>query len=747
MWNVQGLRRKITELEEYLCKFDIIALTETWMEQGIKITGPLSQFDWQWVPAMRRKERGRASGGQAIDIRKGVEHREFKCSKSGSWAGVEIKIDNNWIRIISIYNNTSIKAMKEELREQCTGCDYILIGGDLNARIGNLNGAGSERSTRDSSVNEEGERWMEFATAKGLQLLNGATEGDWNGEFTRIGYENQESSVLDYAFASSSINPLVRRFEIGTQAQSDHFPMEITINGSISGSQAEKRRIQLWGKEDILKFKQKLEEEANSTGWGKTKKRLLEATRSKIIPPNNETKNKWWNPSCKKKRDQLRLALSNLRTGSGSTEDYKQAKSEYKQEIKMAKEAQQRKFEEELSRVKTVAEGWTFINRIKKNKNSPAYKPPDEALIVHFETLLRGPVCNRAESTTSRIAAPHLSNEEFLIALSRLKAQKAQGPDGLKAEAIIHANHSTKQELRRQLNEILQGGEIPPEWGESLIWPIHKKGDPTLAKNYRGIAIGNAIHKLLAIVIQSRLQKIAEDMNMLPDSQNGFRRNRSTVDSLFIMNSCIQNEINKRNGRLLAFFVDFRTAFDTVNRNILWETLRKLQVPEHILVVLENMYGEVYYTVAGTKFQSHIGLKQGCPLSPLLFALYIHGLDNALKGNQLGGVMIGKRKLFSLAFADDLVILATSEEEMKDMIKAVHRYAKTKQLTINDDKSKILKFSKGSRKSKGKWTIEGRHYEEVEEFQYLGVTLQRNGKYTRHHKHTATKARRRAAEV
>ena len=152
----------------------------------------------------------------------------------------------------------------------------------------------------------------------------------------------------------------------------------------------------------------------------------------------------------------------------------------------MAKEAQQRKFEEELSRVQTVAEGWTFINRIKKNKNSPAYKPPDEALIVHFESLLRGPECNKVESTTRRITAPYLSNEQFLVALSRLKAK---GPDGFTAEVLIHANQVTKQELRRQLNEILQGGEIPPEWGESLIWPIHKKGDPALAKKYRGFFI------------------------------------------------------------------------------------------------------------------------------------------------------------------------------------------------------------------------------------------------------------------
>ena len=81
------------------------------------------------------------------------------------------------------------------------------------------------------------------------------------------------------------------------------------------------------------------------------------------------------------------------------------------------------------------------------------------------------------------------------------------------------------------------------------------------------------------------------------------------------------------------------------------------------------------------------------------------------------------------------------------MIKAVHRYAKRKGLTINAEKSKIVQFSKGSRGSNTDWNIEGTHYEEVSSIKYLGVRLQRNGKYTEHNKEVALKAKKRASEV
>lgn len=189
----------------------------------------------------------------------------------------------------------------------------------------------------------------------------------------------------------------------------------------------------------------------------------------------------------------------------------------------------------------------------------------------------------------------------------------------------------------------------------------------------------------------------------------------------------------KPKGKLYAFFVDFSTAFDTVNRRILWSVMKRKGIPGELISVIQKMYEHTAYRVGDNTFQSHMGVKQGCPLSPLLFALYIADLDKVLERNQSGGVVFGRTKVHCLAFADDLVLLAGSAAEMKDMIKALLRFAR------------IMVF--GRRGACATWLVEDKEYEEARVFKYLGITLKGNGGYQEHVKETMMKARRRMAEV
>ena len=176
--------------------------------------------------------------------------------------------------------------------------------------------------------------------------------------------------------------------------------------------------------------------------------------------------------------------------------------------------------------------------------------------------------------------------------------------------------------------------------------------------------------------------------------------------------------------------------------------MKRKGIPEEIILMIQNMYRSTSYAIGEYGFESHAGVKQGCPLSPLLFAIYISDLDEVLRRNQLGGTVLGRKKFYSLAFADDLAILAGSAAELKDMIKAVHRFAAGRELNINARKSKVMMFSSGARSSgQGVWTVDQLTYEEVSTFRYLGVTLQRNGKYSKHRKENAALVNRRATEV
>ena len=96
-------------------------------------------------------------------------------------------------------------------------------------------------------------------------------------------------------------------------------------------------------------------------------------------------------------------------------------------------------------------------------------------------------------------------------------------------------------------------------------------------------------------------------------------------------------------------------------------------------------------------------VRQGCPLSALFFVLFIANIEKYLRKRQEGGITIGNKRVYALAYADDLAIIAETKEEMERMIKYLNKYFKDQELEVNAEKSKIVVFSKGKSRKKEKW--------------------------------------------
>ena len=236
-----------------------------------------------------------------------------------------------------------------------------------------------------------------------------------------------------------------------------------------------------------------------------------------------------------------------------------------------------------------------------------------------------------------------ISWSEFNFHLNNLKPNKAAGEDNLKEGAFIYADQDTKNNIKMIMQRCMNGQPIPQEWRESTIWPIHKKGARSLVENYRGIAIGNVIHKLFASIINSRLEQHVEDQNILPDTQNGFRKRRSTIDNIYIMNHTINAKLAEGK-KLYAFFVDLKAAFDSVDRDLLFQKLKQLKIPDYLIAAIKNMYIRTPFKVGKHTFYTDKGLKQGCPLSPLLFALFVSDLETTLKNFKAEGSLLENKK-------------------------------------------------------------------------------------------------------
>lgn len=198
-WNVQGLRKKAAETAKYMSQFDIIALQETWIENnhyGRTEKNLPAGYNWIWTEAVREKKKGRPAGGLVFGIRKELQYKEWEGNCKGCWASVEVEISGKWFSILMVYNNTHLDNMKTELSSylQRNLNKRVIIGGDLNARIGTLGSTeyNEERPTKDTSINEEGRKWVNLLDTYGISILNGNMDGDTEGNITHPGLINHE---------------------------------------------------------------------------------------------------------------------------------------------------------------------------------------------------------------------------------------------------------------------------------------------------------------------------------------------------------------------------------------------------------------------------------------------------------------------------------------------------------------------------------------------------------------------------
>ena len=178
------------------------------------------------------------------------------------------------------------------------------------------------------------------------------------------------------------------------------------------------------------------------------------------------------------------------------------------------------------------------------------------------------------EEEQNEILNGQITKEEVLLAIRKIKNKKSAGPDGIIGELIKYAGSLTVNFLLRFFNALFDRGLYPEIWSESVIIPLYKKGDVNNAENYRGISLCNVTSKLYSTVINNRLQKWVELNNITGEYQAGFKKGYSITDHLFTLMVCVQKQFSS-NCKLFVAVIDFKKAFDSFNRHLLWPVLLK----------------------------------------------------------------------------------------------------------------------------------------------------------------------------
>ena len=314
-----------------------------------------------------------------------------------------------------------------------------------------------------------------------------------------------------------------------------------------------------------------------------------------------------------------------------------------------------------------------FAALFKANQQGNAYVSLEEHCVTHG--LLYPEACDDDVFQASRMNR-EIDESEVKDVIEKCKRGKAAGVDGIPIEFVAHP--ILLPVLTRLFNAVLREGHYPMAWASAAITPILKsKGIPTVHDDYRGIAVGAAMGRLYSSVINNRLDAWAEETGRRAAGQFGFRQKRSTIDAAFVLRHTI--EMRKHEGKpLFCAFIDFKKAYDSIDRQLLWKCLAGMGVHGECMDTLQRMYeaASMQVRIGGrisSSFTAEAGVKQGDPLSPLLFGLFIDRIEHffAAELGQQVGVRVAEAMRRVLLYADDLVLMADSPEQLQALLVSV----------------------------------------------------------------------------
>ena len=242
-----------------------------------------------------------------------------------------------------------------------------------------------------------------------------------------------------------------------------------------------------------------------------------------------------------------------------------------------------------------------------------------------------------------------------------------------------------------------------------------------MCSNYRGITLLSLPGKVYSRVLEKRVRSIVEPQ--IEEEQCGFRPGRGTVDQLFTLARVLEGAWEFAHPVHMCF-VDLEKAYDCVPRGILWGVLREYGVDGPLLVAIQSLYRRSLSLVriAGNKsdlFPVRVGLRQGCPLSPVLFITFMDRISR--RSRVVEGVGFGGGRISSLLFADDVVLLASSSSDLQLLLGCFTAEYEVAGMKISTSKSEAMVLSR--KRVDCPLRVGAEVLSQVEEFKYLGISF------------------------
>lgn len=658
----------------------------------------------------------------------------------------------------------------------------MFICGDFNCRVGAAGDVPAvfvestslfdTRLSNDAECSTKGSTLVEFMEVNSFALLNGRTSLDRPAQFTYTGVGG--NSVIDLVWCNTDFLSLVDNLVVLAHSTlSDHSPVLLSIFSQysvktpaiISADSGQQRNVLVWS-DSLANIYRNMMEVSGSVGVPEGIQQSYINMCAAIVSVASalglvrvagggrvHSRNKpWFNGECIVAKRSVKQHYKECRANNFSPaykSSYVESKKNYRGVIKRSKKLYFDEVASSICQVKNQKLFWRTVNSFRQRVNR------DLLSVEEWERYYSGLVHPRAAEPFLGRDALHpvldreISMSELLTSLTVCKSNKSPGSDSISYEFVKNLPQNWLLYICCMFNRILAQETVPAGWRETILTMLHKKGpynDPT---NYRGIALLNSLEKIFSQILLGRLADWAEASGVLPECQSGFRRGRGCADNVFTLTSAVQINLRLKNRKVFAIFVDFRRAFDSVSHGLLWRKLHTAGVSCKLIRIIKNLYDGATMRIRvenslSRPFPILSGVLQGEPLSPLLFSLFLFDIETYFRSRGAAGINLdNKVDLLMLLYADDLVIFADSEADVRRKLQVLRQYTGDNSLEINTSKTKIMCFRKSgfATNKRYKFAFEDQAIEVVNNYTYLGCEISSSLLFLNMAKAAVTKSR------